>query len=472
MNQSPKQQRTQPFNRMGPGILPPRLPPTLPASGVAVYQNVVRRMTTSGLLLASILSLSAVLFTGCGDVEKEGQAVQSEPTPSAAMAESEEVSDKDGDGFSISDGDCDDTDGQTYPGAARNDSESKCMKDSDGDLYGDKTPPEGIEPGTDCKDGLGSYDAGIYPGAVEVCDGIDNDCDREIDIDAVDVSEFYADSDGDQFGNGEQSAYFCTRPLGFAPEAGDCNDQNPAISPIAIEFCDHVDNDCDGSTDEESIDGLDWYEDRDGDGYGEENAHSKACVRPAGFVADSTDCNDAVAAIHPDADEFCNEADQDCDGGNYDADSLDALLFFLDTDGDGFGIEEQRIRACSRPVGYSDQAEMDCNDADASIHPMQEEICNGTDDNCDGLTDGPDSVDIILQHPDMDGDLDGDPMFPVESCTPLQGYVENAMDCDDSDPLQNSGDVDGDGYSTCSGDCDDSDSDAFPGAAENDSADL
>jgi hypothetical protein len=66
----------------------------------------------------------------------------------------------DSDGYCITT-DCDDSAATTHPGAAPNDSTTECMKDFDGDDYGDDTPPVGVTPGTDCDDN----NAAIYPGS-------------------------------------------------------------------------------------------------------------------------------------------------------------------------------------------------------------------------------------------------------------------------------------------------------------------
>jgi len=116
-------------------------------------------------------------------------------------------------------------------------------------------------------------------------------------------------------------------------EDGTFGDCEGATTPIA-EFCDGLDNDCDGETDEgfdSDGDGVadcmdacpenpnrteprTFYRDRDADGYGDPDETREACSRPAGFVEDSTDCDDTDPNVHPGAEECCNGVDQDCDG--------------------------------------------------------------------------------------------------------------------------------------------------------------
>ncbi len=125
--------------------------------------------------------------------------------------------------------------------------------DNDGDAYGSITSPTqacsaptGYSSQTgDCND----QNATIYPGATELCDGKDNDCDSSVDENAATV--FYRDNDGDSFGTDvTQSA--CDAPTGYAEETGDCDDANPDTSPAAEDICDDgIDNDCSGEADEE-----------------------------------------------------------------------------------------------------------------------------------------------------------------------------------------------------------------------------
>ena len=82
--------------------------------------------------------------------------------------------DYDGDTFASCDGDCDDRDGFTYPGAAWAESSTLCMTDLDGDGYGEMYPASGVTAGSDCDDRDGS----IFPGADDPAgDGVDQDCD-------------------------------------------------------------------------------------------------------------------------------------------------------------------------------------------------------------------------------------------------------------------------------------------------------
>jgi hypothetical protein len=113
----------------------------------------------------------------------------------------------------------------------------------------DTSPPESVDndgdgffsPGSDCDDD----DKNVNPLADEVCDGKDNDCDGEVDIDAVDGTTYYADNDGDGFGGSVQKIVACEQPEGYITDNTDCNDTTDQAYPGGIEVCDGLDNDCD-----------------------------------------------------------------------------------------------------------------------------------------------------------------------------------------------------------------------------------
>ena len=194
--------------------------------------------------------------------------------------------------------DCDDADASIHPGAEDIcddgidqdcdgiDRECTCAEtDLDGDGYGTAVVCADI----DCDD----TNPAVHPGAVEICNGIDDDCD-------IDVDEGY-DNDGD----------------GVATCMGDCDDNNDAVFPGNPETCDAYDNDCNGLVDEGyNVPGCTvFYLDQDGDMYGQTNAYVCSCAPDGNYTAqDYGDCDDGDPAVNPGATEVCDDVDNDCDG--------------------------------------------------------------------------------------------------------------------------------------------------------------
>jgi hypothetical protein len=140
---------------------------------------------------------------------------------------------------------------------------------------------------------------------------VDNDCDGEIDED-VDL-EWYVDADGDGFGVNGDPILSCESIVGRADNPLDCDDADALVSPDAIEVCDEIDNDCDGSADVGAADTTIFYLDLDGDGYGQSEETIESCAPVAGFAEADGDCDDAEFNVNPSVAEICDGVDNNCD---------------------------------------------------------------------------------------------------------------------------------------------------------------
>jgi hypothetical protein len=247
-----------------------------------------------------------------------------------------------------------------------------CTPDSDADGY-------------DAVDDCDDLNPAVYPGAPEICDGLDNNCDGRVDEPSEDGNPYYFDADRDGYGNAESIGYGCDVPYGHVHNDLDCNDEDPRIHPDADEVCDEQDNNCDGTTDEDTaLDALEWYQDTDGDGYGIIDVVTYACAQPDGYAGLDNDCDDTLDTINPGADETCNEADDDCDG-EVDEFAVDGTTYYADSDADDYGDPDGDIVLCTATDGYVTD-NTDCDDSTDTVNPGAFEICDGLDNDCDETT--------------------------------------------------------------------------------------
>ncbi len=363
-------------------------------------------------------------------------------------------------GLVTNDADCDDTNIDVFPGAAElcngidddcdaeidEDGRTVWYHDADDDGYGDPStaftdcsPDDGsVADGTDCDDA----DPSVFPGAEEVCNEQDDDCDAEVDEGVTSV--FYIDLDGDGWGAPETTTDACAEPEGYSADVGDCDDSEAAVFPGATEVCNGLDDNCDGLTDDAdpSLDlstASTWFADTDADGFGDPSTGTLTCEAPSGYSTDATDCDDSNAAVNPVATEVCNSLDDDCDGDIDDNDaSVDlstATTWYVDTDADGYGAASTSAISCAAPTGYGAD-NTDCDDRNAAINPGATEVCNSLDDDCDGDIDDDDaSLDLSTAttwYADADADGFGDPSTSTTTCEAPSGYGTDDTDCDDS----------------------------------------
>ena len=292
--------------------------------------------------------------------------------------------------------------------------------DVDGDGY---TTCDG-----DCDDG----DAAANPGAAEVCNGVDDDCDGVVPADET-------DDDGD----------------GVTECDGDCDDADANNYPGNAETCDGADNDCDGAVDE----GFDADND--------------------GWTSCGGDCDDNNPGANPDCPDICNGIDDDCDGSideDFDVDGDGVTTCAGDCDDGDASNFPGNVEVCdgsdndcdgSVDEGFDGDGDGvttcagDCDDADGNNYPGNSEVCDGQDNDCDGASD-----EGFDQDNDgwttCGGDCDDNNPGANPDCPDICNGIDD--DCDGS--IDEDFDVDGDGVTTCAGDCDDHDPDTYTGAPE------
>ena len=432
-----------------------------------------------------------------------------------------------GPGIVSDDTDCDDSDPDIHPEADEicdtvdNDCDADVdegvttayYRDADADGFGDASDlleacslPSGyVADDTDCDD----LDIERFPGNDEICDGKDNDCDSDIDSDAIDRGSYWPDVDMDGFGDVNAAVTLsCTAPSGSVDNDADCDDGSALVNPDAVEVCDGIDNNCDTATDDVDLDadgftdiecvgGSDcddgddsvfpgqvevWYDgvdadcggdddyDADADGYVSDlNVGSPTVPDPGTPLLSGGDCDDASATVNPGAsDAWYDGIDTDCAGNDdYDAD-VDGYVPDTYT-----GLSTVYVSTSGGlPAG-------DCDDTESTINPAATDTWyDGTDQDCDAVD-------------DYDADADG--YVPdLYTGLPTTGVTGSGSlpdgDCDDVDPTVNPGatdtwydgidqdcdgaddyDADGDGFASSDytgEDCDDDDTGISPGATE------
>ncbi|MFT5454796.1 MAG: hypothetical protein ACI9K2_001274 [Myxococcota bacterium] len=280
------------------------------------------------------------------------------------------------------DGDCPEicNDGRDNDADGRvdcDDDECEAECDADGDVFFNADYG-----GDDCDDSR----ADVNPSRPEICNGdeaLDDDCDGLVDEDDPDIDVFTLtawtlDLDGDGFGTDSalDIQFACQQPDGAGYANTDCDDSRADINPDMPEICnpdEPVDDDCDGLIDDADPDVsedsyLEWYADRDGDGFGSGVDFEYACSRPDGTAPSDDDCDDADPTVGPPS------------------------LWYPDGDRDGYGAGDpvDPTPTCDSPSpgARPEWIGLDCDDGEPRIHPDAEEVCeNGIDENCDGIDD-------------------------------------------------------------------------------------
>jgi hypothetical protein len=217
-------------------------------------------------------------------------------------------------------------------------------------------------------------------------------------------------------------------------------------------------------------------------------------------------------ALDPGAQEVCNGIDDDCDGATDPPGSPGCIDYFVDLDGDGYGVSGSSMCLCGPVYPYLTPVDGDCDDDDRFVNPGSDEVCDGKDNNCNGQTDPEGSIGCQPYYQDVDGDswgVAGTGKCLCEATGDWRGLFEG--DCNDLDAESHPGNIevcdgkdnncngltdifatdctvyyedrDNDGYgvsfpsecmcapqgvmrATVHGDCNDDDPGSYPGAAE------
>ncbi len=239
--------------------------------------------------------------------------------------------------------------------------------DDDGDTYGNiiagvytNNPlPNYVQDHSDCDDS----DLNINPDATEDCNGLDDDCDGSID------DNLTPPLNSMQAGACSGSVQTCDGINGWV------DDYSGVSNYEAVEVsCDGIDNDCDGEVDEGLL--TTFFRDADMDGYGDASDMMQACSAPAGYVSVGGDCDDSQPGINPGATEDCNGLDDDCDGSI--DNSLTPPLNSMQA-----GVCSGSVQICDGVNGWVEDY------SGLSSYEAVEVTCDGIDNDCDGLVDEP-----------------------------------------------------------------------------------
>ncbi len=369
-------------------------------------------------------------------------------------------------GFVAFSGDCDDTAATTFPGAPDvpyDGVDADCAGDNDDDADHDGVEASAAG-GGDCDDG----DAGVFPGANEICDGVDEDCDGELDGGAADCPVAAQSYDG-------HSYLFQTSRLSWADAQAACAAYGYHLADVhdaaeeawiwgVAEPLDSAAHWWHGFNDEAAEgtfawDGgststfTDWRAGEPNDYAGNEDCG--AFADDGGGAWNDRDCAQTAPYV--------------CEAG------CELLSLFADADGDGFGDPASPGASCTIDVGFVVDG-TDCDDSDPRTNPGAAEVCDddGRDEDCDGKVDDLDpSLDPTSRgtfYGDKDHDGHGVPDDTWLGCHPPEGFAVVADDCDDDDPMIHPGTPDPD--DGVDEDCDgaaesyDSDRDGVPDTTE------
>jgi len=207
-----------------------------------------------------------------------------------------------------------------------------------------------------CVDGLPTACDPMDGAQLEACDGLDNDCDGDVD---------------EQLGATTCGKGACNHEVAYC--AGGKVQVCDPLQGASAETCDGIDNDCDGNTDEE---------------LGSTSCGLGVCKHSVANCVDGK-----VQTCDPFAgksDEACDQLDNDCDGQT-DEGAAACSNFYKDLDGDGWGTDVKCL--CAPEGDYDALLGNDCDDTNIAVHPTAVEVCNNSvDEDCDGIKLMPDGL--------------------------------------------------------------------------------
>lgn len=229
------------------------------------------------------------------------------------------------------------------------------------------------------------------------------------------VSTYYPDGDSDGYGDASVFLQDVSAPEGYVADNTDCDDTNAAVKPGVTEVCNNADDNCNGAIDEDLMQ-------PDSNAFGLCSSNTEVCSAGEWLGSEEN---------YLPAEETCDGADNNCNG---ETDEGVKLIFYFDGDADGFGDEWNVISECSAPEQYTTD-NTDCDDNNAGMNPNAEEVCNGIDDNCNGMNDEGETCEYVSYYCDNDGDgypssapSDGCNTF---NCVPEECSTEAGTDCND-----------------------------------------
>lgn len=286
-------------------------------------------------------------------------------------------------GFVMNKRDCDDSDATVYPFAeeladgldnncnGKTDeglANSRFHGDRDGDGFGNpedsllavERPAGYVDNSLDCDDSR----AQVFPGATEVPDDRDNDCDGKVDEEG---ELYFPDVDRDGYGRHTGTIESLEPVEGYVRNDDDCDDGNAQIHPGAEEQFDGADNDCDGFIDE-GFTVRSYYRDVDGDGFGDRSQSVTDVSAPEGYVTDGSDNCPSVS--NP------SQADTDRDGLG------DACDNFTDRDKDGVRDSEDNCPT----VSNNSQTDRDHDGIGDACDPVDDSVGGGEANTGDGCS--------------------------------------------------------------------------------------